>query len=127
MLNTEKYKQVIMPLQAKDLAVLPQRDTAIKEHIQEILRRIDDKIEQSYNASKNVAYIELPSTFGDVPNISNKNAQIIIYGRIIQDLEKRGFNVSLRKDSPLLTVTWHIKIDKTHIEEMTQIIKNHIH
>ena len=60
--------------------------------------------------------------------MSNQTAQTIIYHRLIEECEKKGFNVTLSMSSSSVTycIRWDIKQDSTNLKQMRDMIASHI-
>lgn len=70
-----------------------------------------DIIDASKKDLNNVVF-QLPTNF-DVTSMQNKTAQTIIYSKILDALELKGFNVTIdmKKNSVSYTISWAIKCD----------------
>lgn len=75
----------------------------------------------------NVVEYELPSNSVVIPGVTKSTCQRIIYGKIIADLESRGFNVKIlvEKDRYTLFISWISAISGEDLDTLTSIIKSH--
>jgi hypothetical protein len=83
-------------------------------------------IDAAKNGSTSVV-VEVPTNF-NIVSMSNKTAQTIIYHRLIEVLEKKGFNVKLGMDDASVTycIRWDIKTDSRDLVNMRNAIASHV-
>ena len=60
----------------------------------------------------------------EIPGMSNENAQNIIYGKAIEALEEKGFNVTVRGsgDKVTLHISWDIDYSKVEINRYHNLL-----
>ena len=95
--------------------------------IRTILRTFQSEI---VNAGKNghtSVIVPAPTNF-NVPNMSNQTVQTIVYHRLIEECEDKGFNVKLSMDSTGVTycIRWDIKQKSGDLKKMRNIIASHM-
>jgi hypothetical protein len=91
------------------------------------LKEIEEVIVDEHRKQNAVAEIILPAVF-DIDNMSVKDIQIIVYGRIIEELEDKGFKPKIKfkdENTTSLIVKWAIKIDEKTKSKYKQIIDKH--
>ena len=67
----------------------------VKQQAIELLRCIDDKIMLSFSNEEEKLIYHLPIRF-DIPNLKNKDSQLLIYYLVVTNLKYRGFkNIQL--------------------------------
>jgi hypothetical protein len=98
----------------------------LQSHIEEIGKAIDDKIIDANKSGECEVVYPLPEYF-DIQSLSRQDIQLVIYSRLIENFEKRGFDVSLTTNKPHLRVKWTNMLDDDEKERMKHIIKRHIH
>lgn len=99
---------------------------SLKENIYENLRKINDEIVVAHRESKYEIITTIPTIF-DIPNMSTKVAQRIVWYSIITYLEGKNFNVFINpnKDYCKLKIKWLSKEDEDIIKEQTKTIAEH--
>ncbi len=110
-------------LNANDLKNNESHKKIIDKEIKEILSTIDDEIKKAYNIGKHKIKFKLPVIFS-IPNMSNKNAQRIIYCEVLKSLLKRNFLVEtvLTVDSTDYEITWLSESEYNELEEQNQLL-----
>jgi hypothetical protein len=69
----------------------------------------------------------VPTNFS-IGNMDNKTAQTIIYGRLIQELEDKEFNVKISMSTSSVTyyVRWDVETDSGDLKHMRTNIAQHL-
>lgn len=99
----------------------------IEQEIRTLLKTMQSEIiEESKNGSTSVV-VSVPTNFSIV-NMSNQTAQTIIYHRLIEEIEEKGFNVKISMDDSAVTycIRWDIKKDHKDLKNMRNVIAAHI-
>lgn len=100
----------------------------VESIINEQLRIIDDKILRSDRAwGYNEIFHELPHNF-NLLGLEKKDAQLIIYSSIIENLKQRGFNVKieLENNKSTLFISWIANINNSDFDKMRKVIASHM-
>jgi len=98
----------------------------IKIITEDLLKSIDLYILEKHRSGLSETIYELPENFS-IHNMERCDAQLVIYSKIIEEYEERGFNVKikLRDDGSFLLIKWHTDLDQDEKKRMIKIIKNH--
>ena len=87
----------------------------VDEEVKILLISISDMITSNFNNNKNYVNISLPITFNnlDVSTISHTDIKRLIYYKIIEELEEKGYEVKLQcnETSTVLFIKWKISIE----------------
>ena len=99
----------------------------INNYIQGILINFQRHIISASKNGLNNVSIPVPANF-TVAGMSNKNAQTIIYNKLIKEVEKNGFKVSLKmqNNSVIYNITWVFDEDDSNLKEMRSNIASHV-
>lgn len=98
----------------------------LKENIIEILKKINDELNIAHKEGEFQIFTTLPTVF-DIPNMSNKVSQRIIWYQIIKILSSKNYRVYINptKDVCKLKITWITKEDEVTILHHTKTIAEH--
>jgi len=98
----------------------------LKENITQILRKINDELSVSHREGNYSTITTMPIVF-DIPNMSNKVSQRIIWFHVLQHLMVKNYRVAINpsKDFCKLKITWITKEDEEMMSRQTQIIAEH--
>ena len=110
-----------MSLKANALKNNEAQKKAVSKELNSILPRIDDEIKLAHEQGKDRAIISLPITFA-IPYMKNKDAQRIIYYKILTSLLERDFKnieIDLKKNATLFYVSWLTE------EEQNELVLQH--
>lgn len=103
-------------------------DSQIKEIISELIKTIDHKILEAHHTGMSKLSYELPENFS-INNMSRRDAQLVIYSRLIEHYEENGFRVEtdLRPDpeGSYLILYWYSTLDPVEKKRMERIIDKH--
>lgn len=96
---------------------------ALKENIVQILKKINDELVVAHREGNYSIITTMPTVF-DVPNMSNKVSQRIIWYHSIQHLLVQNYRVAINptKDFCKLKITWITKEDEEMISRQTKTI-----
>ena len=96
-----------MSLKADILKLNPNKIKAINKEVTNILVMIDNEIKSAYDRDECRVNVSVPITI-TIPYMSNKNAQRVVYSKILDSLLERGFivKISLTKDLSVFHITW---------------------
>lgn len=113
-------------LKASALKFNETKRLAIQKEIKHILAYIDDEISKAHEGDKREANVLLPIQFS-IPNVSNANAQRIIYSEVLLSLLGREFHVEIEitKDKALFDITWYSREELEQIDRQTKLIAKH--
>ena len=99
----------------------------LRKSTTDILRSLMDDIRKAKQSYKNSITTRLPITF-QIPGLSNKDAQRILWSNIIKELNKKNYRVKInpKKDSCILQIIWISKEEEYIIKEQMSLIASHI-
>jgi hypothetical protein len=99
---------------------------SLKENITSILRKVNDELVISHREGSYRIITTMPIVF-DIPNMSNKVGQRIIWYHVIRHLIEKNYRVDIHpsKDFCKLQITWITKEDEEMITQQTNIIAKH--
>ena len=99
----------------------------VESSVKTILRTFHSEIMEAGKSGATSVIVSVPTNFSIV-NMNNKTAQTIIYHRLIEALEKKGFNVRISMDNAVVTycIRWDIKSDVKDLQQMREVIAAHI-
>lgn len=104
---------------------------SINEHVHSICRDIKDNILDAHKMGFSEIHYELPDNFV-VGSLPLAQVQLIIYGRVIEKVEEKGFKVwlYLKEDrsgiTHMLHILWASSIDPIEQRRMKTIIQKHL-
>lgn len=93
----------------------------IAEYTKEILLQLNTLITDAYDSGLTRIEFKLPINFKQVDDtVSNQEIQTSIYYKVVSELEKKEYDVSLKfaKTFTLLKVSWAVKADTSEVEKM---------
>ena len=93
----------------------------IAEETRELLYRINAAIESAHSAGLTTAVVKLPVNFKQIDgNVTNKELQISIYYNIVTELEKHGYEPSLKfmDKATRLSICWTVRADQSSLKTM---------
>lgn len=116
-----------MSLRAKDLTRTAADSRVIEAAVREQLTVLDDKIKSHQGCwGRNVSAYNLPDTIA-FPGVQKQDAQRVVYSRMIESLERRGFEVGLALEpSPKLYVAWTTQMDPQALDRMNTVLASHM-
>lgn len=96
----------------------------IKEHITEILRKINEEIINTHREGHYNITSDLPIIF-DIPNMTNKDAQYSIWAGVMYNLESKGYFVKINFNihKCVIKITWLNEKDIQHRQKQLNIIE----
>jgi hypothetical protein len=99
----------------------------IEQQINTILKTFQSEIVESSKNGYTSVVISVPTNF-NIVSMSNQTAQTIIYHRLIDECEERGFNVKLSMNTGAVTycIRWDIKQNGGNLKKMRNVIASHI-
>lgn len=99
---------------------------ALKENITEILRKINEELITSHREGSYSITTTMPTIF-DVPNMSNKVSQRLIWYQVIKHLLEKNYRVNINptKDFCRMQIIWITQEDEELISHQTQLIADH--
>lgn len=115
-----------MSINADQLKVNPGKNQAIAKEVSNILAHIDDEIKTAYQNDAHNVVVSVPITFR-IANMSNSNAQRIVYYKILESLLNRNFipEIELEKDKVLFHIRWLTEEEEKEIVEQNLTIAKH--
>lgn len=99
----------------------------IELEIKTIMKTFQSEIMEAGKNGHTSVVVAVPTNF-NIVNMNNKTAQTIVYHRLIEECEERGFNVKISMDQSAVTycIRWDIKMDSGDLNEMRNVIASHI-
>lgn len=99
---------------------------SLKENITSILRKINDELIISHREGNYSIVTTLPIVF-DVPNMSNKVSQRIVWYYVVRHLLEKNYRADIHpsKDFCKLQITWITREDEEMITQQTKVIAAH--
>jgi hypothetical protein len=99
---------------------------SLREQITEIIKRLDDELKNSHHEGRHYIITSIPITF-DIPNMTNKDSQRIIWSKIIQELKSKDYRVWIQPSNSVcrLKITWMRTTDDAEIILQTKTIADH--
>lgn len=115
-----------MSLKASALKSNEAQRKALANETNSILGHIDDELKKAHDCGKHTTSITLPITFA-VPYMKNRDAQRIIYYKVLTSLLERDWNVEieLHKNSTVFHVTWLTTDELQEIELQNALLAKH--
>ena len=99
----------------------------IEQEINSLLKTFKAEITEASKNGNTSVIIPVPTNF-NIINMQNKTAQTIIYHRLIEECEDKGFNVRLSMDEASVTycIRWDIKKEEYNLNSMRNKIASHM-
>lgn len=94
----------------------------IADSTRELLQRINTNILNAHDAGLSKMTYKLPVNFRQIDNnVTNKELQTSIYYNIVVELERKGYEVSLKfsDEFTLISVAWTVRASESDIDSMT--------
>lgn len=115
-----------MSLKASALKSNDSQRKALTKEITSILGRIDDELKVAHEQGRHEVSAALPIIFS-IPYMANKDAQRIIYYKVLTNLKDREFNVSieLKQNSTVFHITWLSSEEKNELDLQNTILAKH--
>ena len=122
------YRRVIiatMNLTADEVREECNVTTILDREVTDLLKAFRSQILDAGRSGHTATVVPVPTNF-NVPHMDNKDAQIIIYHRLIEEIEESGFSVRVNLEIPLtFEVRWDVKKDNSDLTRMKQNIYSH--
>jgi len=105
------------------------RDSNLKlvdELINDQLKLIEDQIRDDHSKHKSSTIFETSDVF-IIENMTTTDIQLMVYGQIIEELEDKGFDVSIKfgPNTTFIYIKWHSKLDEDTKIRYSQLIEKH--
>ena len=96
-----------MSLRADLLKTNAAKLKSIMKEVNNVLGLIDENIKNAYDQDLSKVVVSVPLLFS-IPNMSNKNAQRVVYYKILESLINRNYDVKicLEKDRTSFIIKW---------------------
>ena len=96
-----------MSLRADLLKTNAAKIKSIMKEVNNVLGLIDENIKNAYDQDLSKVVVSVPLLFS-IPNMSNKNAQRVVYYKILESLINRNYDVKicLEKDRTSFIIKW---------------------
>ncbi len=102
-------------------------DPQLSVEMNEIAKAIEFKILENHRMGLCELTFELPENFS-IKNLDRCDAQLIIYSRLIEYFEEKGFLVGVKlteTDGSFIRVKWPSALDPQEKKRMQNVIKSH--
>ena len=115
-----------MSLKASALKKNESQNKTITKETTSILRQIDDELKVAHESGKHGCSIAVPINFS-VPFMKNRDAQRVVYYKILSSLIERKFNpkIELRKNSTVFHVSWLSDEEQEEINLQNLLLAKH--
>jgi hypothetical protein len=115
-----------MSLRADLLKTNENKMKSIMKEVNSILGHIDEDIKRSHDQDKNYTIVSVPITFS-IPYMSNKNAQRIVYYKVLESLINRNYDVkiSLETDKTCFVIKWVSDEEEKDIRMQNLLLAKH--
>jgi hypothetical protein len=115
-----------MSLRADLLKTNENKMKSVMKEVNSILGHIDESIKNAHDQDKNNAIVSVPITFA-IPYMSNKNAQRIVYYKILESLISRNYDVkiSLEPDKTCFVIKWISDEEEKDIRIQNLLLAKH--
>jgi hypothetical protein len=99
----------------------------IEQEIKIILKTFVSEITEASKGGYTSVVVLVPTNF-NIVGMTNQTAQTLIYHRLIDECEEKGFNVKLSMDTGGVTycIRWDIKQNDRDLKEMRNVIASHV-
>lgn len=100
---------------------------ALNNYVQGILINFQRNIIAASKNGQTGISCPVPANF-TIAGMSNKNAQTIIYSRLIKEVEKQGFTCKLSMGASVVTyhISWIFDDDDSSLKDMQKTIAKHV-
>jgi hypothetical protein len=103
-----------------------QRNSEIFAEFNNIIIAIDDAIKTAIDNGVAEVLYHLPKTFM-FTGINRAEAQLVIYGKVIEEYKSRGYEVELLRHKSVLRISWETSIlTPAEKERYTKLIADHL-
>jgi hypothetical protein len=101
-------------------------DRLIDQEVKKILKYIQGCILDAGKKGETFVIVTVPVNF-DIPNITNKEAQTVIYYKIIEECLDKGFRVKISMDVSVVTycIYWYAENSDRDLGKMREVIAKH--
>ncbi len=115
-----------MSLRADLLKTNVNKMKAVMKEVNSILGHIDESIKNAYDQDCNKVIVSVPITFS-IAYMSNKNAQRIVYFKILESLISRNYDVKifLDKDKTCFIIKWVSDEEERDIQLQNVLLAKH--
>jgi hypothetical protein len=93
-----------------------------------IIRVLETKINDAVANKQIEINTQLPLDFPELKNFTRKDAQKLIYGRVLQELDLAGYTseIKMNVSITMINIKWKSSLSEKLSNEMLQIIKEHL-
>lgn len=96
--------------------------STIKRSVGDIIKAFEQDATVACENHLGSCDIKIPTVF-DVPGMTNKKAQLLIYTELVKELEDREFHVQIDRGSGIWTISgWEIKVDSNLEKQLVELI-----
>ena len=115
-----------MSLRADLMKTNENKMKSVMKEVNSILGHIDESIKNAHDQDKNHVVVSVPITFA-IPYMSNKNAQRIVYFKILESLLNRNYDVkiSLETDKTCFIIKWISDEEEKDIHIQNLLLAKH--
>ena len=115
-----------MSLKAEVLRTNTNKLKSVMKEVSCILGHIDDEIKTAYDKDCNNIAVTLPITFS-IPYMSNKNAQRMVYYKVLESLLSRGYivDIHMASDKTVYYIKWLSEEEEKEADLQNAILAKH--
>ena len=98
----------------------------LTETITDIIRRINQELKIAHREGKHFIITTIPITF-EIPNMSNKDSQRVIWANIIDELNAKHYRTWIcpQKNKCRIKITWMSPDDESEVKHQINLIIKH--
>ncbi len=95
----------------------------ISDNARSILGNVSAEIKKANKQGDSTVLFDLPETF-DIPNISRSDSQLVVYCRVVKELEKNGFKVNFStQNRTVLIIKWKNEMSEEYKSELKDYLQ----
>lgn len=97
----------------------------IDDYLNSIIIQINTSLKMAKHSGAHCIIEEIPIVF-DIPNMSNAESQRIIWSKVIETIQKKGFLVKINsnKDVCRLKIAWVSPVEEQEIRNQIKILQD---
>jgi hypothetical protein len=113
-------------IKAKALKSNDNQKKIIAKEVNSILGRMDEELKAAHDQGRHSIGIRVPTIF-TIPNMSNKDAQRVVYYKILNSLLDREFvvKIQLQENESIFHITWVTEEEEKDIEIQNALIAHY--
>lgn len=122
--NIDVSNEVLADANALKSSNVQQRE--IKDHVIDILRRVNDELRAAHNEGRHTIIVEIPILYS-ISNMTIKDSQRVVWSCIIDILKNKNYRVFINPthDKCRLKITWLSLAEEKEIHMQKQVLMDH--